>query len=120
MKTENLSVIVAVVAAGICGACLFMTHFQFDAIRQRAVAAREEARDAMGAARYAQSRIKDVEGRLAALEACVDTDVEITYSVLKDGNEIGQGVKPLKEFLALSQHFESIGDGFQVIATGRK
>jgi hypothetical protein len=120
MKTENLSAIVAIIAAGICGACLFMTHYQFNSVRQKAEAARDDARDATGAARYTQSQVRDIEARIVALEACVDTDVKITYSVLKDGNEVGQGVKPLKEFLALCEHFKSIGDGFEVIATGRK
>jgi hypothetical protein len=120
MKTENLSAIVAIIAAGICGACLFMTHFQFNSVREKAVAARAEARDASGAARYTQSQIEKMEERLRTLEACVDMDVKVSYSVLKDGNEIGQGTKPLKEYLTLVKKFEEIGDGFQVIATGRK
>jgi len=120
MKTENLSAIVAVIAAGICGACLFMTHFQFNAVRQRAHVAYEGARNAEDSTRYAQDQIKRMEERIRTLEACVDMDVKVSYSVLKDGNEIGQGMKPLKEFLALSEKFEEIGDGFQVIATGRK
>ncbi len=126
-----LCAVLCVVCTFVTGVSTFGLYWHFGGVEQQARAAYEDGLDAKQTAREAGAVVRDIDrsldvrfeklqDRLVLLELCVDMDVKVSYVILKDGSEVGRDVKPLKEFLALSKKFEELGEGLQVIATGKQ